>query len=290
METIHKNSQTWDWNTLFRSRNTDNIKRLDCSGESINEIHISSNNCALLTQPRRPRIAVIGTRDPSPYGREYTMKIVSMLAQSSLNPVIISGLAMGVDTIAHRSALSNGLQTVAVLPTGIDTIYPLQNRELAEKIQEDPGSALLTQFPEKTAPMAINFLARNYVIATLSDLVIVVESKVKGGAIVTARYASEYNIPVIALPGRVDDLRSQGCNELIREGIATMCPPETKFIEFIESFIHQENDTRLIRVDWDDDGAMMPKEISIPNSILDDDVADYLSDTYDFCVNSWHEI
>ena len=234
METIHKNSQTKDWNTLFRSRDTDNIKRLDCSGEPINEIHISSNDCALLTQPRRPRIAVIGTRDPSPYGREYTMKIISMLAQSSLNPVIISGLAMGIDTIAHRSALSNGLQTVAVLPTGIDSIYPLQNRELAEKIQENPGSALLSQFPEKTAPMAINFLARNYVIATLSDLVIVVESKVKGGAIVTARYASEYNIPIIALPGRVDDLRSQGCNELIREGIATMCPPETKFIEFIE--------------------------------------------------------
>ena len=290
METINKNSQTRDWNTLFRSRDTDNIKRLDCSGESINEIHISSNNCALLTQPRRPRIAVIGTRDPSPYGREYTMKIVSMLAQSSLNPIIISGLAMGVDTIAHRSALSNGLQTVAVLPTGIDTIYPLQNRELAEKIQEDPGSALLTQFPEKTAPMAINFLARNYVMAALSDLVIVVGSKVKGGAIVTARYASEYNIPIIALPGRVDDLRSQGCNDLIREGIATMSHPETKFIEFIESFIHQESDTRLIRVDWDDDGAMMPKEISIPNSILDDDVADYLSDTYGFCVNSWHEI
>lgn len=237
METIHKNSQTQDWNTLFRSRNTANIKRLDNSGESINEIHISSNDCALLTQPWRPRIAVIGTRDPSPYGREYTMKIVSLLAQSSLNPVIISGLAMGVGTIAHRSALSNGLQTVAVLPTGIDSVYPLQNKELAEKIQEDPGSALLTQFPEKTVPMAINFLVRNYVIAALSDLVIVVESKVKGGAIVTARYASEYNIPIIAVPGRVDDLRSQGCNELIRERIAAMCPPETKFIEFIESFI-----------------------------------------------------
>lgn len=239
MQTIHKNSQTRDWNTLFRSRDTDNIKKLDSSGESINEIHISGNDCALLTQPRRPRIAVIGTRDPSPYGREYTMKIVSMLAQSPLNPVIISGLAMGVDTIAHRSALSNGLQTVAVLPTGIDSVYPLQNRELAEKIQEDPGSALITQFPEKTAPIAINFLARNYVMAALSDIIIVVESRVKGGAIVTARYASEYNIPIIAVPGRIDDLRSQGCNELIRERIATICPPETKFIEFIESFIQK---------------------------------------------------
>ena len=102
------------------------------------------------------------------------------------------------------------------------------NRELAKRITQTPGCCLVTQFPDGTAPMAVNFLSRNAVMATMADLVIVVESKVKGGAILTAKYAYDQGVPVLAVPGRVDDVRSSGCNALISSGIATMLSSITK--------------------------------------------------------------
>lgn len=168
-------------------------------------------------------ISVIGTRDPSPYGKEQTAKIVYELQVKEKTPAVVSGLAMGIDTVAHKAALEAGMKTVAVMATGIsDPVYPTINRTLAERIAATEGSALVTPFIPGTAPMAINFLLRNHVIAGLNNHTILVESKDRGGGILTARLAFDYGRQVYAVPGRLDDIRSTGCNRLIREGIAEM--------------------------------------------------------------------
>lgn len=169
--------------------------------------------------PRR-RIAVIGTRDISPYGREWCQLIVSGLAYSKDTPVIVSGLALGTDFHAHRSALEHGLPTIAVMATGPEDIYPARHRDFAERIAGTSHCALITDYPPGTVPMPVNFLRRNRIIAGLCDATILIESKIKGGGMMTSRLAFSYNRDVYALPGRADDIRSQGCNLLIKSNIA----------------------------------------------------------------------
>ena len=186
-----------------------------------------------LMDGNRPRVAIIGTRDMSAQGKEYTLQIVSALAEWKDKPVIISGLAFGIDAIAHRAALHAGLPTVAVVATGLDKVYPYCHTGLAEDITSSEGSGILTQFPDKTEPLAFNFLYRNRTLALLCDAVIVVESKTKGGAMVTAKLANDFDIPVYAVPGRPDDIRSRGCNELIHDKVAE---PLFDFEELKHSF------------------------------------------------------
>lgn len=167
-----------------------------------------------------PMVGVVGTRDLSPYGRAWCRKLVEGMARARVQPCIVSGMALGADGIAHQTALECGLTTVGVLPTGIDRIYPWQHERLAMQMVETPGCGLVTDYPVGTAPVALNFLRRNRIIAALVRAVIVVESKTKGGSLMTARYAVEYGRDVHALPGRADDLRSAGCNSLIHENMA----------------------------------------------------------------------
>lgn len=167
-----------------------------------------------------PMVGVVGTRDLSPYGRAWCRKLVEGLARAKVQPCIVSGMALGADGIAHQTALECGLTTIGVLPTGIDKIYPWQHERLAMQMVGAPGCGLVTDYPTGTAPVALNFLRRNRIIAALTRAVIVVESKSKGGSLMTARYAVEYGRDVYALPGRADDLRSAGCNSLIHENMA----------------------------------------------------------------------
>ena len=169
--------------------------------------------------PRRT-ISVVGTRDISPYGKEWTERIVATISRSPSKPLIVSGLAIGVDIAAHATALECGLPTVAVIPVGIDDIYPARHRHIAERMASTPGCALVTDFPPGTSPVAFNFLRRNRIIAGLSHATILAESKAKGGGTMTARLAAGYGRDVFALPGRIDDVRSAGCNRLIMEKIA----------------------------------------------------------------------
>jgi len=169
---------------------------------------------------KRTAIAVVGTRDMSPYGREWCTRLVGAMAQAPSKPVIVSGLAYGVDITAHMAALGHGLSTIAVLPGGIDDIYPRKHCVAAEKIAEAPGSALVTDYPPGTAPVAFTFLRRNRIIAALSNATVLIESKIHGGGLITARLASGYGRDVFALPGRIDDVRSAGCNMLIGEKLA----------------------------------------------------------------------
>ncbi|MBR1569171.1 MAG: DNA-processing protein DprA [Bacteroidales bacterium] len=168
----------------------------------------------------RPAVAIVGTRDVSPYGKAWCIRLVKALSDAAVRPVIVSGLAFGTDGIAHKCALEAGLPTIGVMATGIEQVYPWQHTELAAEIVRTPECALVTDYPRGTAPVALNFLRRNRIIAGLSRAVIVVESKTKGGSLMTARYACEYNRDVFALPGRADDIRSAGCNSLIRNQMA----------------------------------------------------------------------
>ncbi|MBO4670747.1 MAG: DNA-protecting protein DprA [Bacteroidales bacterium] len=165
-------------------------------------------------------VSVVGTRDISPYGKEWTEKMVGALSRTRGKPMIVSGFAIGVDITAHLAALAFGLPTVAVIPVGIDSIYPWRHRHVAERMLATPGCAIVTDFPPGTPPVPFNFLRRNRIIAGISGATILAESKAHGGGTMTARLAASYGREVYCLPGRIDDVRSAGCNRLIREKLA----------------------------------------------------------------------
>ena len=192
---------------------------LDCEDAPLGLYVKSSTPACDLFAPER-KIAIVGTRDISPYGQDWCGRIVQGLGQVSEKPLIISGLALGTDICAHRNALETGLPTIAVMATGPETVYPHRHRDFAERLADTGGCGLITDYPPGTAPLAIHFLRRNRIIAGLSDATILIESKSKGGGMMTSRLAFSYNRDVYALPGRVDDIRSQGCNLLIKDKVA----------------------------------------------------------------------
>jgi DNA processing protein len=162
-------------------------------------------------------IAVIGTRNNTDYARQVTEKLIKDLAAQQLT--IISGLAFGVDAIAHKAALKNGLPTVGVLAHGLDDIYPPANAGLAREMMNH-GGGLLTEFRSQTKPDKHNFPSRNRVVAGMSDATIVIETDIKGGSMITAELANGYNKDVFAAPGKITDTKSSGCNQLIKNNKA----------------------------------------------------------------------
>ncbi len=165
-------------------------------------------------------LSIVGTRRATSYGTGQCRDIVHYLSGISPAPTIVSGLAFGIDISAHIAAIESGLPTIAVLPTGIDNIYPTLHRQWSGKIIENGG--LITDFHRNTVPWAINFLRRNRIIAGIADAVILVESDIKGGGMVTARIASSYSREVYAVPGRNTDRFSSGCNFLISNNEAAI--------------------------------------------------------------------
>src|SRR3989441_6574641 len=150
--------------------------------------------------PEGPRVAMVGSRRPSPYGEAVAEQLGLELARAGV--VVISGLALGIDAAAHRGALNGGGVTVAVMGTGVDVIYPAGNGVLADAILA-AGGALVSQFPDGTAPRRHNFPARNYTMAALSDVVVVVEAAEGSGALITAEAALDLHKEVMAVAGRV---------------------------------------------------------------------------------------
>jgi DNA processing protein len=163
-------------------------------------------------------IAVVGTRANSDYGKQICEKIIEELAQEEV--LVISGLAFGVDTIAHKAALKNNIKTVGVLAHGLDKIYPAQNKGIAMDMLAQGG--LLTEFMTKTAPDRQNFPKRNRIVAGICDALLVIESGIKGGSLITAELGNGYNKDVFALPGKVTDKNSEGCNYLIKQNKAQL--------------------------------------------------------------------
>ena len=170
--------------------------------------------CADLNSKRI--ISIVGTRHVTTYGKEAIDRLVREL--QSYQPLIVSGLAYGVDIHAHKAALKNELPTLGVIASGIDKIYPAENANTAEKMFANGG--LLTEYIHGTKPERENFPARNRIVAGLSDAVIVIESAIRGGALITADIANSYNRDVFALPGRITDTFSKGCHHLIRQNKA----------------------------------------------------------------------
>lgn len=166
-------------------------------------------------------VGIVGTRHSTPYGIEFTNRLVEGLAGMLDNLIIVSGLAYGIDITAHRAALKSGVPTAAVLAHGLNTIYPAAHRNTAIEMINN-GGALVTDYQSTDAVHRGNFLARNRIIAGLCDCLIVTESAMKGGALVTAHVASSYNRDVFALPGRANDPYSAGCNRIIASGLAAL--------------------------------------------------------------------
>ncbi len=162
-------------------------------------------------------VAVVGTRQPSDYGRLHCDRIIQGLI--SYDALLISGLAYGVDAAAHRQSVALGIPTIGVMGHGQDRIYPAEHKSLTTKMIE-AGGGILTQFPINTKPDRENFPMRNRIIAALSDVIVVIESKRSGGSIITAEFGNEYNKDVFALPGPVGEDLSEGCNKLIKQNKA----------------------------------------------------------------------
>ena len=197
-------------------------------------------------------VGVVGTRNITDYGRYVTEKIIEDL--SSDNVMIVSGLAYGVDAVAHRAALKYNLATVGVLGHGMQTIYPAENRKLSMNMLEKGG--VLTEFVSGTQPDRENFPKRNRIVAGMIDCLVVVESAVKGGAMITAEIANSYDREVFAIPGRIGDIYSEGCNRLIKTNKANLltCAADIRYV-----------------MRWDIDTKVVAKQMRLFRDFSDDE-------------------
>ena len=199
-------------------------------------------------------VGIIGTRKPSQYGKQMSQTLVKDLIAYQVN--IISGLAYGIDTVAHQSAVKHGIQTIGVLGHGLDRIYPSENKTLARQMMNHGG--VITEFPSTTKPDATNFPMRNRIIAALSDAVVVIESGKKGGSVITANFANQYHKDVFAFPGKITDAQSEGCNNLIKQHKA--------------SLIQSAKDVAYImRWEKDDDHVAASKQTSLFVNLTDEE-------------------
>lgn len=199
-------------------------------------------------------IGVVGTRKSTPYGRKFCRELIQQISSPDL--LIISGLALGIDGCAHNAAIETNTSTVGVLAHGLDRIYPPSHRELASKMLKN--GAIISEFPFKTNPDRENFPKRNRIIAGMSDAIVVIEAGSTGGALITAEIANSYNRDVFALPGRVNDEFSRGCNRLIRNNKA--------------SLIESADDIKYL-MNWDETKTTKSKNIqqSLPMNLSEEE-------------------
>ena len=172
-------------------------------------------------------ISIVGTRKATNFGKSFTDKLVKDLAV--YNPVIVSGLAHGIDGAAHKAALKYGLKTIAVFAHGLDRVYPAAHANLAQTITTN--GCLLSDYLSGTTPLPQNFASRNRIVAGLSDATIVVESAAKGGSLITADIANSYNREVFAVPGNPSEKNAKGCNYLIKSQQAILLESATDIIK-----------------------------------------------------------
>ena len=200
-------------------------------------------------------ISIIGTRSNTDYGKQVAEKLINDLKES--NVLIVSGLAFGIDVIAHKCSLQNELETIAVLAHGLDTIYPRQHKTMAKEIIQQGG--LLTEFRNGEKPDKHNFPKRNRIVAGMADATIVIETAIKGGSMITAELANNYNRDVFAVPGKITDTKSAGCNHLIQNNKAVLFSDTKELMESLgwqsrkiskkiqtELFIELNDDEKII--------------------------------------------
>jgi DNA processing protein len=191
-------------------------KQLFCRGAPLDELLA------------RPRLAIVGSRSVSPYGRQVTEQLARRLAEQGI--IVVSGLALGVDAIGHRAALAAGGLAIAVLPGSLDKIHPATNVRLAEEIL-NTGGVLVSEYDEGAVTYKQNFIARNRLVAGLSQAVLITEAAEKSGSLHTARFALEQGKDVLAVPGNITALTSVGTNNLIKSGAV----PVTSYLDVLHA-------------------------------------------------------
>ena len=224
-------------------------------------------------------VSIIGTRTHTEYSKKMTDKLIEEL--SVQNILIVSGMAFGVDAMAHKAAVKNHLPTVGVLGHGLDQIYPPHHSNLAKDMVKN-GGGLLTEFRSQTKPDKHNFPTRNRIVAGMSDATIVIESGIKGGSMVTAELANGYNKDVFAFPGKVTDNKSAGCNYLIKSNKAMLLTDAQQLVEIMgweeksqklkvksqkEIFIELSKDEKIIVDILNEKGAVHIDEINLRSGL-----------------------
>lgn len=230
-------------------------------------------------------VAIIGTRSHTDYGKQITDQLVEELKDE--NVLVVSGLAYGIDAIAHKAAVKYNLHTVGVLAHGLDQVYPAQHKGLA-KDMISAGGGLLTEFRSKTKPDKHNFPTRNRVVAGMCDATIVIETGIKGGSMITAELANSYNKDVFAFPGKVTDTKSAGCNHLIKNNKAVLLTDTSAFIELMgwqkrnrkpevssqrELFIELSEDEKMVIAILKEKGSVHIDEINLRTGLSSSSVA-----------------
>lgn len=216
-------------------------------------------------------ISIVGTRDATDYGKTICEKLITDLAQHKVT--IVSGLAYGIDICAHRAALENGLPTICALAHGLDKIYPAVHKTTAEKMLENGG--WLSDFTSKTIPDRENFPRRNRIVAGISDATIVIESKKGGGSLITANIANSYNRDVFAFPGKVDDVCSEGCNNLIKQNKAALIQSAADIVYILgweESKISKKPVQKQLFVELKEEEEILVSILKENNSTTIDDL------------------
>jgi DNA processing protein len=193
----------------------------------------SSGNIDLQNQKT---ISIVGTRQITSYGLEFCRKFMEELAP--MNPVIVSGFAYGVDIAIHQLAMENNLQTIGVVAHGLNQIYPKSHKKYVAKMEENGG--FMTEFWSSSNPDKENFVRRNRIVAGMTEATIVIESAERGGSLITANLANDYNRDVFAVPGRVSDKYSQGCNTLIKTQKANVLTSASDLIYMLNWDIEKE--------------------------------------------------
>lgn len=210
----------------------------------------------------KPMVSIVGTREPTDYGKRWTRKISTALVKHGFT--VVSGMAAGIDTEAHRGCIEAGGRTLAVLGTGVDMIYPPRNRNLYEQIQQQ--GLVLSEYPAGTQPNRVHFPQRNRIIAGLSRAVLVMEAPSKSGALITAYQANDFCRDVYVLPGRLDDQQSIGCLGLLHRG-AHVILNEGHLLEMLGAIPELDSAVQL---------PLFPQEQSTPVPQLEPELAKVL--------------
>lgn len=195
----------------------------------------------ILPQKRQISVAIVGSRKPTSYGREIASRLAFELASRGV--IVVSGLALGIDALAHRAALDAGGVTLAIQANGLHKIYPHTNRDLGNKII-DQGGAIITEYEEGIEPLPYHFLARNRIVSGLSDIIVVVEAAKRSGTLSTATHALEQGKDVYAVPGNITNPTSAGCNNLIAHG-ATPISSIREFVDHVAPLSQPNQQTGL---------------------------------------------
>lgn len=212
-------------------------------------------------------VAVVGTRRLSPYGRQMTREVVSGLVRN--NVTIVSGLARGIDGIAHKTAVEMGGRTIAVLGSGIDCLYPPEHRGLARRIIKEQRGAIISDYPLGTQPEAKNFPPRNRIISGLSLGVVVVEAGKKSGALITANFALEQDRDVFAVPGNVNSRASEGTNKLIQQGAKLVMTADDVLEELNLTMAPQQMVVQMAMPESEEEAVLL-RQLSREPSHVDD--------------------